>query len=93
MASIDRYRSAEPTNAAEHDRYLGEKVYEVQTIYKLIDNLLSDNVIIQSNREFTADELERLYRTRNSVIASHALYGAVSQKMKKELVIQTNFEI
>jgi hypothetical protein len=59
--------------------YRGQRVYEARTAYTLIDNLTPADAFIQSNPALTVDRPAGLYRTRNSIIAVHTLYGVASE--------------
>lgn len=70
---------------SDRDTYRGEKVYEARTVYKLIDDLTPADTIIQSNPGLSVDRPAGLYRTRNSVLAYHTLYG-VGPEMYRPLM-------
>jgi hypothetical protein len=58
----------------------GKRIYEARTVYNLIDTRTPLDEIIQSNPGFSVDRPGGLYRTRNSVIATHTLYGVTPEQ-------------
>jgi hypothetical protein len=66
-------------NQSSREVYRGKRVYEARTAYTLIDNLTPADAFIQSNPELMVDRPAGLYRTRNSIIAVHTLYGVASE--------------
>jgi hypothetical protein len=69
-------------NKPSRGTYHGERVYEARTVYELIDDMTEADAIVQSNPGFSVDRPAGLYRTRNSVIAYHTLYGVPPETYK-----------
>jgi hypothetical protein len=69
-------------NRPNQETYFGERVYEARTVYGLIDNVSPADAIIQSSPGLGVDRPAGLYRTRNSVIANHTLYGVAPESYR-----------
>lgn len=57
------------------DTHLGERTYDARRAYTFIENNLPQDVIVQFNPQHTLDRPAGLYRTRQSAISYHTLYG------------------
>jgi hypothetical protein len=57
------------------DTHLGERTYAARQAYTFIENNLPKDVVVQFNPQHTLDRPAGLYRTRQSAISYHTLYG------------------
>jgi hypothetical protein len=57
------------------DTHLGERTYAARKAYAFIENKLPQDVVVQFNPQHTLDRPSGLYRTRQSAISYHTLYG------------------
>jgi hypothetical protein len=70
------------------DAHLGERTYDARKAYTFIENNLPQDVIVQFNPQHALDRPSGLYRTRQSAISYHTLYGissAVAQPRVEEV--------
>jgi hypothetical protein len=61
------------------DTYLGERTYDSRSAFTFIEKNLPQTVIVQFNPQHTLDRPAGLYRTRQSAISYHTLYGVAPE--------------
>lgn len=69
-------------NSPGRFNYPGKSVFEARALYQLIEDQTSTDAIIQSNPGLIMDRPAGLYRTRNSFIAPHTLYGVPEETFR-----------